>query len=1286
VALPSTVDHQDLLVPYLPRLVIDWLEESPELRHQIVDGTLAFVDISGFTKLSEGLAKHGKIGAEELAATIGECFVELLEIAYEAGGRLLKFGGDALLLLFTGVDHEARACRTAYEMRGKLREVGRMTVLGHRVNLRMSIGVHSGSFDTFLLGASHREFVVTGPAASTTVSMEGTASAGEIVVSERTASALSASDLGSRKGEGQLLRRCPSVTGAPTPRDPVDYGVDLSRCVPVAILDSAVRSGNEPEHRTVTIAFIHFDGTDVMFADAGAQAVADYLDTLVTDIQQAVDRQGITFLGTDIDHDGGKVILVAGAPSTSGDDEHRMLLALRQIMERDRSPRVRIGVNRGPVFAGDIGPAYRRTFTVMGDAVNLAARLMAKASPGQILATPEVLSRAGSRFDVTPVEPFYVKGKAEPVEALDVGARIGARRDETAMTSSLVGRRSEMEQWRQAVDAMRRGSGSVIEIIGEPGAGKSRLIEEFRTVTDDVTTLRVTGEYYDSSTPYGALRGTIRRLLGLEEFGDAPAPEQLQCAIGTIAPELGAWAPLVGAVVDVGLPETPETSELAPAFRNQRLGEVMVDLLDCCLPDPTVLIVEDAHWMDEASSDLLRHVAASVDTRPWLLCLTRRDVQTGFVAPEGSTVQMHLEPLAGDEATELVQLTLADAPLPAHVVATLAERSGGNPLFLLELVSAARHTDDIESLPDSVEAVIAARIDRLSADDRRFLRRVSVLGRTTPYKLLSAVLDDVPGEGDPIWKRLEEFVTVDATGHLSFCHALLRDGAYNGLSYRLRQQLHENAGKAIRLAAGDRPEEHAEALSLHYFYAQAYEEAWTYSLVAAERARAVYANVEAAEFFERALAVSRRLAELTPQRVAAVTEALGDARAQGSQYLEAVTAYRAARRLMRGAPLADAHLMLKLARAQSCLDRFSNALRWITRALHVLDGTEEDVEVRRRRAQLLAWYGWFCEEQGSHERAVTWCNRAIAQAERAGDTEALAKALSTLDAAHMELGTLEDPSNTERALALMEELGDLDGQARVLNSLAIYLYFRGRWDDALDMYRRAEERMRRLGDVVHQAITEGNIAEIALDQGRVGEAERLFESVVRVCRAAGHRSGEAYAKGNMARSAAKAGRFDEADRLFAESCQEAEAMGSHARLLEAGARWAECRLLAGDLEGARVRADRELERARVLGAVAPLPLLHRVRGVALARTGDRQAAAEALSRSLKAARADHVDYEVALTLGVMAALGLEDGGRTPEDLAREGERILEELGVVWIPDLVAPQPGSPPVVAASSTI
>ena len=203
------------LAPYLPRLTIDWVTTRPQTRYREIEGTLAFVDISGFTKLSEGLAKHGKVGAEELTATIDSCFVTLLDLAVAFGGRLLKFGGDALLLHFSGEAHEARACRAAIEMRRALRVVGRLTVLGQKVSLRMSVGVNSGLFHFFLVGDSHRELVVTGPAASMVVAMENTAEAGEIVISGNTARALPSSVVGEAKGPGFLLRRAPRVPDDP---------------------------------------------------------------------------------------------------------------------------------------------------------------------------------------------------------------------------------------------------------------------------------------------------------------------------------------------------------------------------------------------------------------------------------------------------------------------------------------------------------------------------------------------------------------------------------------------------------------------------------------------------------------------------------------------------------------------------------------------------------------------------------------------------------------------------------------------------------------------------------------------------------------------------------------------------------------------------------------------------------------------------------------------------------------------------------------------------------------
>ena len=199
----------------------------------------------------------------------------------------------------------------------------------------MSIGIHSGRFDMFLVGASHRELVVTGPAASTTVAMESAANAGEILISASTAEALRPSDLGSAKAGGWLLRHAPSITRLEaTPRDAIGQGPDLSSCIPAAILGAIRNTNREPEHRRVSVAFVHFDGTDEMIESAGPEAVADYLDSLVSDLQEVVEREGITFLGTDVDHDGGKVILVAGTPSSTGDDELRMLRALREFLNK----------------------------------------------------------------------------------------------------------------------------------------------------------------------------------------------------------------------------------------------------------------------------------------------------------------------------------------------------------------------------------------------------------------------------------------------------------------------------------------------------------------------------------------------------------------------------------------------------------------------------------------------------------------------------------------------------------------------------------------------------------------------------------------------------------------------------------------------------------------------------------------------------------------------------------------------------------------------------------------
>ncbi len=289
----STDGRAELLRPYLPRLLVTWPNEDAGALVREIEGTVVFVDISGFTKMSERLARHGKVGAEEVTEVLGSVFARLLALAYQNGGSLLKFGGDALLLFFQGEDHQLRGARAAHGMRAELRSAGKIETTAGLVTLRMSVGVNSGLFHFFLVGDSHHELIITGPVASHTVLMENTASAGEILIGLSTALALPPSCLGAQKGEGLLLRRAPT--------DPVTIPAEsiyrgeaeaMASYVPVAVRDHLLEGRSEPQHRSVTVAFLHFEDIDEMLLHHDPEITAFALDELVRIVQGAADRNG----------------------------------------------------------------------------------------------------------------------------------------------------------------------------------------------------------------------------------------------------------------------------------------------------------------------------------------------------------------------------------------------------------------------------------------------------------------------------------------------------------------------------------------------------------------------------------------------------------------------------------------------------------------------------------------------------------------------------------------------------------------------------------------------------------------------------------------------------------------------------------------------------------------------------------------------------------------------------------------------------------------------------------
>ena len=345
------------LSAYFPRVITEWQQEAPSVRSRVFHGSLVFMDISGFTAMSERLAKKGKVGAEEITDILDERFSSLLEAAYLEGGSLLKFGGDAMLLLFVGEQHERRACRAAAQMRTRLNRTGRVATSNGTVHLRMSVGVHSGEIHMFLVGSSHRELIVAGPAVTRTVEMEGAAAAGEIRVSEVTARALPEGYMQEAPGGGWLLTKAPAGTGgAPAPAPAQRELAGAERFISPAIrAHLTATSARESEHRYAVVCFIHYEGVDGLLERGGVAAVERALSELVETVQRATDEHGLCFLASDIDRDGGKIIVTGGVPTTSGSDEEGMLRAVAQILAAKTELHVHIGINGGPVFAGDKG-------------------------------------------------------------------------------------------------------------------------------------------------------------------------------------------------------------------------------------------------------------------------------------------------------------------------------------------------------------------------------------------------------------------------------------------------------------------------------------------------------------------------------------------------------------------------------------------------------------------------------------------------------------------------------------------------------------------------------------------------------------------------------------------------------------------------------------------------------------------------------------------------------------------------------------------------------------------
>jgi tetratricopeptide (TPR) repeat protein len=839
--------------------------------------------------------------------------------------------------------------------------------------------------------------------------------------------------------------------------------------------------------------------------------------------------------------------------------------------------------------------------------------------------------------------------------------------------SSLVGREYELGQLQFAVEGARKRRTQLVEIVGDAGIGKSRLVEELPRLASGFFQHSVTCERYRSSEAYFPLRSLLRSVAGIPDAADATkAGVLLRTWVESVAPELLTMLRLMEApfAADTRAKGDPGASDPS---RRRNLMHVAVDsLLSRTLMMPSLLVFEDTQWMDEASRALLDHLVQSTTTKPWLVCVTRRPEGEPIGAHASSTV-IALRPLEPASAMALARTAAEPGIHPADLERIVA-RSGGNPFFIRELVAAGHGAD--RALPASVGAVLRERLDSLEREDRVILGYAAAIGRRFDLALLRPLLASVEERVDLDHRigNLSSFLVEVESDRFLFRHDLVQEAAYAQLEAGERRRLHGLIAAAIERRAGSAVEEVAAELVLHFRDAGDWQQMWRYAVLAGRNAEARYANVVAAELFELALEVAASVDEIAPDEVAEVREALGDVHMLAGRFERADGELQRAEPLVHASPVAGARILRKRGRCAERVGRYDDASALLDEGRALIpdppapgDEARECGQIEAVRANVAFW-------QGRFDIAIRCCDRAIESLGRdQGDLETLAYAYQIRETSQDNLRGTRSDEYRLKALAIYEELGDIVGLAQVANNLGVYEYFAGRWDEALRFYRRATETYRRMADINALAGTLFNEGEILSDKGQFELAGAAFDEAHSLYEATGSKLGAAVTTGGLGRLAARTGLAAEAEQLLRQALSVLEDISSENLATETKAQLAEALVLGGDHRPAYELATRTLAALGERRSPGVTALLERVAGYAALQHFEPDVAADHFRSSLASADEDGVVYERALTLRAMAELAERTGLDEPEPLHAEAQEILDRLRVVALPAVPLPE-------------
>ena len=653
----------------------------------------------------------------------------------------------------------------------------------------------------------------------------------------------------------------------------------------------------EPERRQLTILFADLAGSTALSARLDPEDMGRVLRAYQACCASVVQRWG----GYLAKYLGDGVLAYFGYPQAHEDSAERAVRAGLELTEAVGRLEVghgarlaaRVGIATGLVVVGElIGEGAAKEEAVVGDTPNLAARLQAQAEPSAVVIAPGTRRILGDLFDLTDLGPHQLKGFAGPIQAWRVAGVRPARSRFDALRRThrmrLIGRGRELKVLGNALEQVVTSRGQVVAAVGEPGVGKSRLFDTFlhSADLDGWRVLSCGCHSYGSGIPWLPVIDLVKDYMGIQDYDDR---EHMMAKVDECLVPFGEFRHSARAALFALLGLTvadPEWHALNPALRRRRILDVAKGLLLLASErQPLVVLVEDLHWADGETLALLDSLIEGVPTRPVLLLVNYRPEFQHAWGGRTYYSQLRIDPLGADRAAELLADLLGGDPGLAALKRELITRTAGNPLFLEEAVRDLAETGALAGapgayrlsrelravrVPETVQAILAARIDRLARGARHVLQRAAVIGHDTPLPVLEAVVD-LPGE--ELHRRLGELQAAEMLyetrlfpePEYTFKHALTREVAYDGLLHEARRALHRRVGEAIEALYSSRLGELTETLAKHFERGEVWAKAALYALDAAEKAKACYAYPVGMRFAERAREAAAKDENLTQE-------------------------------------------------------------------------------------------------------------------------------------------------------------------------------------------------------------------------------------------------------------------------------------------------------------------------------------------------------------------------------------------------------------------------------------